>query len=99
MMRDKCSEEVIGEMGSGYILTVLLSFPSLDVWNCLINSSTCISDLVTHSFSDDGNPFHLIKYWNSLPHPDLLTSKMASISCSSCPSTRSGGGGKKGGLN
>ncbi len=73
-------------------LVVLVSFINREVWNHFIRSSACISSPFTHLFSNEGNPFHLMRYCKPHCLPFLHTSRIALISCSSCPSIKSGGG-------
>lgn len=88
-----------GSHGGGWDLmrhlhSILCSFISCQSQGMeLFDEVICISSLVTHSFSDVGNPFHLMRYCSLCPLPLFLTLRMASISCSSCPSIISGGGG------
>src|SRR6266702_3168825 len=60
--------------------------------NSLIASGAWISRLSTHSLSESGYPFHLIRYCFLCLLPNCRESRIFSISYSSSLSTRSGAG-------
>ena len=55
-------------------------------------SSACKSSQSTHWFSESGYPFHLTRYCTLRPLLNFLDCRISSISYSSSPSIRSGGG-------
>jgi hypothetical protein len=63
-----------------------------DSWYSLINCGACTSLVLTHELSEDGYPFHLIRYWCLRLRPCLQSEMISSTSYSSLPSIRSGGG-------
>src|SRR6266702_3233306 len=60
--------------------------------NSLIASGACTFFLSTHSLSESGYPFHLIRYCFFRPLPKCQVSRIFSTSYSSSLSTRSGAG-------
>ena len=55
-------------------------------------SSACRSSQSTHWFSESGYPFHFTRYCTLHPLPNFLDCRISSISYSSFPLIRSGGG-------
>src|SRR6266702_5175842 len=72
-----------------FICTLLAEFRFS---NSLIASGAWMSCLSTHSLSESGYPFHLIRYCFLCLLPNCRESRIFSISYSSSLSTRSGAG-------
>src|ERR1700677_351889 len=60
--------------------------------NSATASSAWASSQFTHSLSESGYPFHLIRYCSLRPLPKWHDFRTSSTSYSASPSTRSGGG-------
>src|ERR1700677_3719084 len=70
---------------------ICVSALELVLLNSAMASSAWASSQFTHSLSESGYPFHLIRYCNLRPRPKRHDFKTFSTSYSASPSTRSGG--------
>src|ERR1700677_2417298 len=83
-----------GGMEDSVVVLALICVSTLGLvcLNSATASSAWASCQFTHSLSESGYPFHLIRYCNLRPRPKRRDFKTFSTSYSASPSTRSGGG-------